>query len=97
MFPFLPTILLRRRLTIVRLAMNNLRAFLERLVRLPGFLHGPIHRPKNGISKAPHTVITHVNGGSDIATTTSSIGPGNTLNDFAGWLLAAQREIWVGK
>jgi hypothetical protein len=97
MFRFLPTILLRRRLTIGRLTMNNLRALLERLVRKPRFLHGLIRRPKSAMSKAPNTIITLINGGSDIAATTSSIGLGNTLNDFADRLLPAQREIWVGK
>lgn len=97
MFRFLPTILLRRRLIIVRLTMSNLRAFLERLVRKPRFLHDIIHRPKSAVSKAPNTIITLINGGVDIAATTSSIGLGNTLNDFADRLLPAQREIWVGK
>ena len=49
MFRFLLTILLRRRLTIVRLTMNNLRVFLERLVRKPRLLHGLIHRPKSAM------------------------------------------------
>jgi hypothetical protein len=49
------------------------------------------------VSKAPNTIITLINGGVDIAATTSSIGLGNTLNDFADRLSPAQREIWAGK
>ena len=95
-FRFLPTIPLRRLLVIVRLAMLNRRAYLNRLIHDPRFLRGLMYSPKRTTLKALDTIPTIIGAMFAIATAFSS-GRGNTINDFADRLLGAQMGIWAGK
>lgn len=93
MFRFLRTILLRRRLIMVRYTMINLHAFLDRLIHNPEFLRGLIHHPKRATSKAPTTLSTIIDTMFHLDATAFSIGLGNIINDSADRLLAVRREI----
>jgi hypothetical protein len=81
MFRFPRTILLRRRLIMVRPTMTNLRASLDRLSHNPGFLRGLIHSPKCATSKVPTTTTTTttvtIGAMFDLDATAFSIGLGN--------------------
>jgi hypothetical protein len=97
MFRFPRTILLRRRLIMVRRTLTNLRVCLDRLIHNPGFLRSLIHSPKRATSKAPTTTTITIGTVFDLDATAFSIGLGNIINDSADRLLAARREIWVEK
>jgi hypothetical protein len=84
-FRFLPTILLRRRLIIVKPTTTKRRGFLDSRIHNPRFLRDLIRRPKRHLSKARDTLRAIMGAMIDIGAVAIafSIGPGNTVIDFA--------------